>query len=311
VQGVNNQRLYFFLVFGYDNSMQIPCYPDFTPLDFALKTEIEILLSPLTDGVSEFTFADLYLFRNRYKYSVSANPSDKSLIISSKIDDKSFFMTPCAIPDENVLINLFHDHNYWKNISDSLFLPNEEMLKNLGLVISEDRDNFDYLYLRSDLAELPGKKYHKKRNLVNAFLNSYSYEIKPLTEELIPQALNVLKIWQENKNDTGDFLSAKEALERFSDLNMQGALYYVNGRPAGWCLGEILSNKEMFAIHFEKGIEEYKGIYQFINQTFAASLPENFIYINREQDLGDEGLRQAKMTYRPSGFVKKYRGYLE
>jgi hypothetical protein len=64
----------------------------------------------------------------------------------------------------------------------------------------------------------------------------------------------------------------------------------------------------MFGIHFEKGIDEYKGIYQYINQNFAASLDEHYVYINREQDLGDEGLRQAKMTYRPIGFVRKYIG---
>jgi hypothetical protein len=64
----------------------------------------------------------------------------------------------------------------------------------------------------------------------------------------------------------------------------------------------------MFAIHFEKAIDTYKGVFQYINQNFAASLPESFTYINREQDLGDEGLRQAKLTYRPAGFVRKHTG---
>jgi hypothetical protein len=64
----------------------------------------------------------------------------------------------------------------------------------------------------------------------------------------------------------------------------------------------------MFAVHFEKAVDGIKGIYQYMNQSFAASLPRFFTYINREQDLGDEGLRQAKETYRPCGFVKKYRG---
>ena len=64
----------------------------------------------------------------------------------------------------------------------------------------------------------------------------------------------------------------------------------------------------MFVIHFEKALDEYRGIYQFLNQAFAESLPRFFTLINREQDLGNEGLRQAKMTYRPSGFVKKFTG---
>ncbi|GHU99931.1 hypothetical protein FACS189483_09680 [Spirochaetia bacterium] len=82
----------------------------------------------------------------------------------------------------------------------------------------------------------------------------------------------------------------------------------MEGRPAAYCLGESLARGRMFAVHFEKGIDEYKGIYQYINQAFAASLPGYYTHINREQDLGDEGLRQAKETYRPVGFVRKYVG---
>jgi hypothetical protein len=118
----------------------------------------------------------------------------------------------------------------------------------------------------------------------------------------------VLERWREEKGFEGDYAAAREALEHFRELKLRGALYLVNGRPAGWCLGEGLARGRMFAVHFEKGLDEYKGIYQFINQAFAASLPAYYTHINREQDLGDEGLRQAKMTYRPSGFVRKYTG---
>ena len=88
---------------------------------------------------------------------------------------------------------------------------------------------------------------------------------------------------------------------------MRGAVYYVDGKPAGYALGEPIAKARMFAVHFEKATGDYKGIYQFINQAFAQALPPYFRQVNREQDLGDEGLRQAKMTYRPSGFVRKYR----
>jgi hypothetical protein len=86
------------------------------------------------------------------------------------------------------------------------------------------------------------------------------------------------------------------------------SVYFAGGRPAAYCLGESIAKGCMFAIHFEKAIDEYKGIYQFMNQAFAAGLPRFFVHINREQDLGSEGLRQAKMTYRPAGFVRKFRG---
>jgi uncharacterized protein len=294
--------------------MAIPSFPEFTPLTFDLKDEMQPKLYFAADGVSEFTFTGLYLFRKRYRYRVS-RLEDKTFIISgiqpphSDGDrEKSFFMTPLAAPGMGVLEELFKTHDYWKNIPDSILIPERERLEEWGIEINEDRDNFDYLYLRSDLAGLPGKKYHKKRNLVAQFLKSYTHDEKPLTPELISEAMKILEIWREQKGNESDYIGSKEALEHFHELNMRGLLFYINGKPAGWCLGEPIARGSIFAVHFEKGLEEFKGIYQFINQAFAASLPESFAYINREQDLGDEGLRQAKMTYRPSGFVRKYTG---
>jgi len=128
---------------------------------------------------------------------------------------------------------------------------------------------------------------------------------------LIPQAIEVLDRWREdayerNRGEDGDYRAAKEALELFDLLPLRGSIFFIDNKPVGYCLGESIARGKMFAIHFEKAIDEYKGIFQFINQAFAASLPGFFALINREQDLGNEGLRQAKMTYRPCDFVRKY-----
>ncbi len=259
------------------------------------------------DGVSEFTFSNLFLFRNRYDYQIS-RVREKTFIISGRHDGKRFFMTPCSAPGRCVLTRLFKDHDYWKGVSDSILYPCRACLEQYGIEFAEDRNNFDYLYLRGNLAELPGKKYHKKRNLVNTFHNSYSHREQELTRESIPLAINVLEQWKEEKGIAGDYTAAREALELFDVLGMRGKLYFIEDRPVGWCLGEYLAKGRIFAVHFEKGLDQYKGIYQFMNRDFVASLPESCRYINREQDLGDEGLRQAKMTYRPSCFVRKYIG---
>jgi hypothetical protein len=285
--------------------MKIPDFPHFVPLSLELRDEMYPRLNLSPDGVSEYTFSNLYLFRRRYNYQVSRVP-DKTLILSGERDGKKFFMTPCDVPGRGILDALYENHDYWKGISDTVLCKNRIHLEQWGIQPTEDRDNFDYLYLRTELAELSGKKFHKKRNLVNAFINSYKYEERPLTADLVPQALRVLDRWREDKGFDGDYVASKEALELFRELGMEGAMYYVDGAPAGWCLGESLAKGRMFAVHFEKGIETYKGIYQFINQAFASALPKHYIHINREQDLGDEGLRQAKMTYRPCGFVRKY-----
>jgi uncharacterized protein len=286
--------------------MRVPEYPSFAPISLEMKEDLHPALNLTEDGISEFTFSNLYLFRKTYGYRLSSIPG-KTFVIEGARHGKSFFSVPCALPEADILDELMAGHDYLKNLPESLVAANRAGLERRGYSVEEDRDNFDYLYDRTDLAELSGKAYHKKRNLVNAFLNSYSYEQKPLSKDNVPDALAVLDKWREAKGFDGDYEASREALELFDVLGMRGFVYYVGGSPAGWCLGESLAKGRMFAVHFEKGIEEYKGIYQFINQAFAQSLPTTIRHINREQDLGDEGLRQAKMTYRPSGFVSKHR----
>ncbi|MBL8967964.1 MAG: DUF2156 domain-containing protein [Spirochaetaceae bacterium] len=286
--------------------MPIPLYPEFAPVSLEMREELYPSLNLIKDGISEFNFSNLYLFRRTYGYRVSRVPG-RTFVVEGSKQGKSFFYVPCAVPDKETMASLMASHDYLKNLSDSQAEAHRLEIESWGYQVEEDRDNFDYLYDRKDLAELSGKAYHKKRNLVNAFLNSYSYEQKPLDKSNVPDAIAVLDEWRAQKGFDGDYAAAREALELFDVLGMRGCVYYVDGAPAGWCLGEPLAKARMFAVHFEKACDRYKGIYQFINQAFAQSLPAYIRSVNREQDLGDEGLRQAKMTYRPSGFVKKYR----
>lgn len=288
--------------------MPIPEYPQFAPISLEMRDELYPALNMLSDGISEFTFSGLYLFRRTYQYKVS-HLTGTTFIISGIKAGERFFVTPCCVPSESVLRELYRDHVYLKNMSESQCHKERLRLEEVGFRVVEDRDNFDYLYNRHDLAELSGKTYHKKRNLVNAFINSYTYEQKQLDQSNVADAIAVLDAWRDEKGADGDYAAGREALELYEALGMRGAVYYVDGKPAGYALGEPIAKAKMFAVHFEKALAGYKGIYQFINQAFAQGLPQYFKYVNREQDLGDEGLRQAKMTYRPVGFVQKYRVY--
>ena len=293
---------------------QVPCYPDFVPMSLELKDILHPRLSLTADGISEFTFSGLYLFRNRYDYKISRDGKNGNFIISGKDAasvGKRFFMTPCGAPYNDTLMSLFENHDYWKNISETIIASSGAMLEECGILINEDRDNFDYLHFRNEIAELKGKKFHKKKNHVNNFINNYSYEYQPFTSAFLEQAVEILDQWRQDKGGDGDYFSAREALEAFNSLALKGSIFFAEGRPAGYCLGESIAKGKMFAIHFEKAIDHYKGIYQFMNQAFAASLPRFFIYLNREQDLGDKGLRQAKMSYRPCAYVKKFKGTLK
>jgi len=289
--------------------LMIPNYPDFAPISWEMQEDLHPRLVMLKDGISEFTFANLFLFREKYGYTLSTLP-DMHLVISGRDDGgRRFFMLPCGTSDLKLIEDLFKSHDYLKNFPESAVESFRIDLEKNGYEVHEDRDNFDYLYMRKDLAHLSGKKLHKKRNLVNAFINNYNYEEKWISDENRKDTLAVLDKWREGREEAGDYDAARESIETMDRFNLKGCLTYVDGQPAAYSLGEPLVHGRCFAIHFEKALSEYKGIYQFVNRSFASMLPRHYVHINREQDLGNPGLRQAKMSYRPCGFVKKYKVY--
>lgn len=279
-------------------------YPQFVELTLDMRPVLHPLFQQLSEGISEFTFANLYLFRVTHQYRI-ARLSDKNYVIAGRDGSAPFFMLPFGLPNQEFLDEFFHNVQSMKCVSEA----QAEQLEQMGYCITEDRDNFDYLYSQKDLAELTGRKFHKKRNLIKAFINAYNYEGKPLLEEYIPDALDVLESWRKGREDMGDYAAATEALKKAEELQLCGGIYYVDGQPAAYSLGEELAGGTSFVIHFEKAAGDYKGIWQFVNQAFASILPDKYVTVNREQDLGNEGLRQAKLSYKPVGFVKKFRAF--
>ncbi len=280
----------------------IPDYPESIEITMNLRPMLHPKFQALAEGISEFCFANIYLFRETHQYRLSQLDGGL-LVILGNDNGEPFFMLPFGLPEPSVLLTLFEQHKAIKAATEA----QANTLASLGFKVMEDRDNFDYLYDREALAKLAGRKYHKKKNLVNAFINNYHYEGKPLLEEFIPDAIRVLELWRNGRDNPGDYKANREALEKAEELQLCGGIYYVEGEPAAFTLGEELAQGQSFVIHFEKALGKYKGIYQFVNQCFASILPEKYQFINREQDLGDPGLRQAKMSYQPVGFVKKYR----
>ena len=277
-------------------------FPEFSEIELEDRPLLHPLFQQLEEGISEFTFANLFLFRREHRYKISRIDA-ATFVISGNDTGIPYFMLPFGLPEDAVLKKLFTGFAFLKNASQN----QAEALRKKGYFVMSDRDNFDYLYSRDHLARLPGRKFSKKRNLLKNFLASHNCEARPLLEEYTDDAKAVLEQWCRLKGGSQDCRPAREALEKMEELQLCGGIYYIDGQPVGYTLGEELAGGTMYAIHFEKALPDYKGLYQYINQSFAALLPESYILINREQDLGNEGLRQAKMSYRPVGFVKKFR----
>ena len=276
-------------------------YPEFSGITLDLRSFLHPLFRELEGAISEFTFANIYLFRETHNYRIS-RITEELLVISGEDKEGSFFMLPFGFPEKKVLRELFEKFSFMKNASEK----QAQMLSESGFAAEEDRNNFDYLYLRNEMIALSGRRFHRKKNLVNFFTDRYLCTGEPFSGEHVADALRILDEWKKGREAPGDYYAAKEAIESFSELELSGTMYFVEGGAAAYVLGEEL-NPETFVIHFEKGAGEYKGLLQFVNQSVASALPERYRFINREQDLGDAGLKRSKLSYRPCGFIKKYR----
>lgn len=174
-----------------------------------------------------------------------------------------------------------------------------------------DRDYADYLYLRSDLATLAGKKLQAKRNHVNKFRRTYHYEYTPITPDRIAECLELEARWCRANNcdqheGTGNERRALVyALHHFEELGLTGGILHVDGRIAAFTFGMPI-NRDTFGVHVEKADTGIDGAYAMINYEFANHIPEQYVYLNREEDLGIEGLRRAKLSYQPVIILEKY-----
>lgn len=188
---------------------------------------------------------------------------------------------------------------YWKNILEDEFY------------LEERRESFDYIYSSEDLGTLKGRKYSKKKNRINNFKKLYNYTYEKINEKNVNEVIEFQKNWCKNRECylsavlNNENLGIINLLNNFKELEFIGAILRVEGEIIAYSLGEIL-NSEYGVIHIEKGLNEYIGSYQLINHLFAQNEFSNCKYINREDDFGDEGLREAKKSYHPIFLLKKY-----
>lgn len=268
----------------------------------------DILFSRLkktNSGISEYTFANLYLFRSNHDYHVVF---DTEIFIKGKSYDGHKYLMPTA--DVRRL-----DISYLKELmkeTEFLFPVPEEWLTVFtsgDFEITFNEGDQDYVYTVEKMSTYKGRYLHKKRNLLRQFLDSYTPGARPLTKDRIGEARFILNDWlaaSSSNQDQTDYGPCLEALDRYEDLVLCGGIYYANGEPAGFVIGEEL-NRESFVLHFAKARTKFKGIYQYMYNNFAQILPAQYKYLNLEQDLDKENLRIFKSSYAPYAFVKKAR----
>ena len=190
----------------------------------------------------------------------------------------------------------------------ALQLQQNACCKGINIGVESQRDQYDYIYRRADLATLQGGKLKGKRNHVNRFLTLYpGYEYRPLTPGLFDDCRGVLSVWNDEKEHDnpvyGDTIEAEHQVMEtifghWDELGMIGGSIYVDGRMVAFTYGSDVT-RDTFDVCVEKADRNVEGAFSIINQQFCANLPERFIYVNREEDMGLPGLRKAKLSYHP------------
>jgi hypothetical protein len=274
-------------------------------LTFDHKAFLYERLRKIDTPVAEYSFANLYLFRKNHDYEVLFD--EETFIRGKTYDGKTYIMPAFDIRNMDVA--------YLKEVmkeADFLFPIPEEWLAIFnggGFEYSYSEDDTDYLYTIEKMSTFKGNMMHKKKNLLNQFMKLYSHEAYPLVETHMADAYTILDQWQEDmgvSREETDYSPCQEALKRYDDLVICGGIYYVDKEPGGFIIGEEM-NEETFALHFAKGKRKFKGLYQYMYNTFANILPKKYKWMNFEQDLGKMELRIAKASYYPDVLVKKYR----
>lgn len=178
-------------------------------------------------------------------------------------------------------------------------------------IFSERPDAADYIYLRDELADLPGKKFHGKRNHISAFSKKYDWRYEPITAENLESIRSCAELWyQENEEKDSVYLSAEHTglrllLDGLVHLPVKGGAIFCGETAVAFTIGSEI-NSLTYDIHIEKALREYQEAYSVINREFTKNELEGYKWINREDDMGLDGLRQAKLSYHPVKRLKKY-----
>ena len=289
--------------------MEIPRYPEGRGITLEDKPLLDRLFAELQPRVSELTFANLYLFRKAHDYRLT-RVGDALLAQGKGYDGSSYFLPPFG-GDIAAATRQLLDEGLTLYGADDDFLARHLPVE--GLEVVPDRNNFDYLHLKEEMAQLSGKQYHKKKNRVNYFLNRHRHEVEILNAGHLAGALALLEEWGRVRTEIvprgsvqGEVEGGAEALRLHGELGLSGVVVLVEGVVRGFALGERL-NRETAVCHFEKGDLFMEGLYQLLDREFSRLLFTDCKYLNREQDLGEESLRQAKLSYHPVELLAKYR----
>lgn len=289
---------------------------EFRQITAADKEKYESCLKCEGERGCEYTFSNLYLWgRQRIAFR------DGLALLFSQFSRRTVYPFPVGAGDKIAAVNAIIADARERGIPvriTGLLGADRQLIESAYpelFIFHCDRASHDYVYEISDLADLPGKKLHRKRNHLNRFRELYRGAVaEPISESNLDAARQMVDRWYEERlaaDPAADFRMERTALDRALSehraLGMEGIVLSVNGEAVAVTLGSRLSS-DTFDVQFEKARTDVEGAYTAVNAAFAGYLREKYPelrYLNREEDMGIEGLRKAKLSYRPHHMVEK------
>lgn len=291
---------------------------NFKIIELEDKKWMEPLIATADMSGCHQNFTNIFAWAEIYNYCV-ARVNDY-LVVKGRVDNQHYYFYPAGCGDIKVVMEAMRQ--------DALDCGHEFMImgvspKDITVLNSlfpdhfeyqEMRDSFDYVYLLDKLVTLAGNKLHSKRNHINRFKQNNSWSFEPISPENLAECWEMNTEWCELHGSKDEDEIAKEncavrrCFDNFTALSLEGGLIRSDGKVIAYTMGEKL-NSDTYVTHIEKAFGEIQGAYQMINREFAAFIQENhpqLIYVNREEDLGLEGLRKAKLSYNPDKMEEKY-----
>ncbi len=270
------------------------------------KHWIKPLLEQIRPSLSEYSFANLFLFQPTHWYEWFEHNEHR--FIKGLSYTSEWFLMPLFRPQES---NLKLIREAFELSQASYIYPIDEESKQIftpqewkfASFISES----DYIYSTESIRTYSGRALDGRRNLVHKFLDHAKIRTESITtNSLLDAEKTILNWYHEMKTAEHEVTACLSALKNWKELDLSGRITYVDEKPSGIAIGEQL-NQNTYLVHFAKANSSEKGIYQYIYQDLARAIPNDLIYLNWEQDLGIDGLRNAKEAYKPLSHYVKWR----
>ena len=292
---------------------------EYTRLDLSHKALLEPFTKQEGRWLSDTNFTNMFMWRHSREILFCI--FDNQLIIQTQYPTQTpFVFYPLGQGDKKPIITALIEHYASLGLNLEFHSLQKDEAESLQrdfpnrFEFTQRRDRFEYIYNTQELIELSGRKFHKKKNHLNRFYLQYPNAcFESLGAENIEEVLRINNQWfqasvESKQNDKGLYyenLGINDALANFETLGLSGGLLRNEGEIIAFSFGEMLDSK-MALIHIEKANIAFSGAYQAINQALLKHKFANSLYANREEDLGIEGLRKAKLSYQPSFLLEKY-----